>query len=351
MSEANETIIQAIRTGRHLEKDESAHLFDTLMAGQLPDDQIERLLTALADKGETIDEIVGAAEAMRKHVTRIRCDAPDAIDTCGTGGDGISTFNVSTAAAIVAAGAGAKVAKHGNRSNTRKSGSAEVLRALGVNIDTPPEGVTRCIREAGVGFLFAARLHPAMKHVVAIRRKIGRPTIFNLLGPLTNPAFVTRQVVGVPRMDLLETLARALQRLGSVHALVVHGHDGLCDLTITGPSSIAELRHGRLARKTIRPEDFGLSPAPLDALRIHDPGESAAAIRAILAGERGPRRDHTLLNASAALTVAGAATDLHDGVHRAAESIDNGDAGRTLERLITLTADTDGSGNSSGAGA
>ncbi|MFQ5410804.1 MAG: anthranilate phosphoribosyltransferase [Phycisphaerae bacterium] len=349
MSESIETIIDSVCKGYDLDPDEAARIFNALMAGHLADNHIEHLLTALADKGETVEEIVGAARAMRQHVTRIACDKPDAIDTCGTGGDGISTFNVSTAAAIVAAGAGAKVAKHGNKSNTRKSGSAEVLRALGVNIDAPPEVVARCIHEAGVGFLFAASLHPAMKHVVAIRRKIGRPTIFNLLGPLTNPAFVTRQVVGVPRPDLMETIARALQQLGSAHALVVHGSDGLCDLTITGSSRIVELRDGQLTNHTIHPEDFGLSPGPLDALRIDDPKHSAEAIRAILNGETGPRRDHTLLNAAAALRVANVAKDLKEGVQKATVAIDNGNATRTLEKLITFTTDTNENKNPSGA--
>ncbi|MBN2560107.1 MAG: anthranilate phosphoribosyltransferase [Phycisphaerae bacterium] len=323
--------------GGDLTREQTAQVFTEIMSGRLTDGQIERFLAAMADKGESVEEIVGAAEVMRRHVTPVACDDPSAVDTCGTGGDGISTFNVSTAAAVVAAGAGARVAKHGNRTNTRKSGSAEVLQALGVNIDAPPQVVARCIREARIGFLYAAKLHPAMAHAAAARRKLARRTLFNILGPLTNPAGVRRQVIGVASDELIEEIARALQRLGAVHAFVVHGHDGLCDLTVTGPSSYAELRDGQLLRRTITPEELGLKTGPLDALRVDSPAESAAAIRAILAGEAGPRRDHTLLNAAATLAAAGVASDLHDGVRRAAAAIDAGAAAAALDRLITIT--------------
>ena len=341
MSESTDKLIEAPIAGRDLTRPQAATVFSELMTGRLPDDAIERFLTALADKGETVDEIVGAAEVMRRHADRVECDESNAIDTCGTGGDGISTFNVSTAAALVAAGAGAKVAKHGNRSNSRKSGSAEVLQALGVNIDAPPAVVAECIREAGIGFLFAAQLHPARKHVVPIRRKIGRPTIFNLLGPLTNPASVKRQIVGVPRFDLMKKIASALRQLGSKRVMVVHGHDGLCDFTITGPSSYVELRDDHFKEHTIEPKDVGLDSAPLDALRIDSPAQSAEAIRSILDGKLGPRRDHTILNAAAALVVAGVATDLPDGVRRAAESIDGGAAANALNRLVELSSRTE----------
>ncbi|MCG8408726.1 MAG: anthranilate phosphoribosyltransferase [Phycisphaerales bacterium] len=337
MSDSIDKLIHTVIDGRDLSRDETAQVFDELMAGRLSDRRIEQYLTALADKGETVEEIVGAATVMRRHVTQIDCDELNAIDTCGTGGDGISTFNVSTAAAIVAAGAGAKVAKHGNRSNSRRSGSAEVLQALGVNVDASPESVARCIKEVGIGFLFAAKLHPAMRHVVPIRRKIGRPTIFNLLGPLTNPAFVTRQIVGVPRLELTRKIADVLQQLGDVHAFVVHGHDGLCDFTITGPSHYVELRMGRLEEKTVQPEEAGLEPGSIESLRIASPAESAAVIRSILRGEPGPCRDHTLLNVAFALMVAGIAEDLPNGIRRAANSIDSGAAAETLKRLVALT--------------
>jgi len=337
MIDSVEKLTDVVLDGRDLTREQTAEAFTGIMSGRLADAQIGRLLGALADKGETVDEIVGAAEVMRRHVTPIVCDNPNAVDTCGTGGDGISTFNVSTAAAIVAAGAGACVAKHGNRTNTRKSGSAEVLQALGVNIDATPDVVARCIREARIGFLFAAKLHPAMKHAAAARRQLGRRTIFNLLGPLTSPAGVQRQVVGVAQTDLMDKLAGVLQRLGTVRAFVVHGHDGLCDFTITSPSSYTELRDGRLLRHTITPEDLGLSPGPLDALRISAPAESADAIQAILAGERGPRRDHALLNAAATLVAADMAKDLHGGIQQAAAAIDSGAAAKTLDNLITIT--------------
>jgi anthranilate phosphoribosyltransferase len=337
MNDLVDKLTDHVIAGEDLTREQTGSVFSELMSGRLTDGQIERLLAALADKGETVDEIVGAAEVMRAHVTPIACDDPNAVDTCGTGGDGISTFNVSTAAAIVAAGAGARVAKHGNRTNTRKSGSAEVLQALGVNIDCTPEVVARCIREARIGFLFAAKLHPAMRHAAAVRRKLARRTIFNLLGPLTNPAGVRRQIVGVASEAAMDKIAGALQRLGTVHAFVVHGHDGLCDLTITGPSSTIELRDGRLERRTITPEDLGLHSASPNALRISTPAESAAVIRAILDGETGPCRDHTLLNAAAPLVAAGVAADLRDGITRAAAAIDRGAAAEALEKLIAIT--------------
>jgi len=326
-----------IDRGAVLTREESAAVFSAIMEGRVADDELERFLIALADRGETIDEIVGAAEAMRGHVTRIECPFPDAIDTCGTGGDGISTFNVSTAAAIVAAAGGAKVAKHGNRSNNRRSGSAEELAAMGVNIDAPPHTVGRCIAEIGVGFLFAARLHSAMKRVVPIRRRLGRHTIFNLIGPLTNPAGVRRQLIGVPNLGWMEKIAEALRRLGCVRAIVVHGDDGLCDFTITAQSRYVDLTGGVLSRRGIQPEDVGLARGLLKELLITSPEESAGVIRDVFAGRPGPCRDHTLINAAAALVVAGVAEDLRDGVDRAADAIDTGRAASTLAALAALS--------------
>ena len=337
MNHRADTLIDSVRAGRDLSRTETAELFAELMGGRLDGDRIESLLIGLAEKGETVDEIVGAARVMRRHFIGVDCDDDDAIDTCGTGGDGISTFNVSTAAAIVAAAAGARVAKHGNRTNTRRSGSAEVLAQLGVNIDAPAETVVRCLREIGIAFLYAARLHPAMRHAAEVRRRLGRPTLFNLLGPLTNPAGVRRQVVGVPSVELTDRIARALRELGAVHALVVHGDDGLCDLTVTGPSICVELRDDCLTTTTVTPEGVGLTRGPLDALRTDSPAASADAIRAILAGETGPRRDHTLLNAAAALVVAGIATDLADGVTRGAAAIDSGAAREKLDQWIACS--------------
>ncbi len=329
-----QSLFDRVRDGRDLSQPEMADVFGEIMAGRIAPDLVESLLRTMAAKGETVDEIVGAAEVMRRHVTPIACDDANAIDTCGTGGDGISTFNVSTAAALVAAGAGAVVAKHGNRSNSRASGSAEVLQTLGVNIDASPAVVERCLREIGIGFLFAAKLHPAMARVVAIRRKIGSPTIFNLLGPLTNPARVKRQIIGVPRVELVDKVAAALARLGAARAFVIHGRDGLCDLTITTESTCAEVRDAQITGRTIRPEDAGLSRGSLDTLRVSSANESAEAIRAILNGEPGPRRDHTLLNAALALVAAEVANDLREGASRAAASIDSGAARTVLDKLV-----------------
>lgn len=340
MTEAWQQSVQRVLQGQTLSRDESAQVFDALMSGDVPAETIERFLRAMAARGETVDEIVGAAGVMRKHVTPIRCDAPNAIDTCGTGGDGISTFNVSTTAAVVAAAAGAVVAKHGNRSNSRATGSAEVLQTLGVDIDAPPSVVERCIREVGIGFLFAAKLHPAMALVKEIRRAIGTPTIFNLLGPLTNPARVRRQIIGVPHLDLVNTVAAALAELGVVLAFVVHGQDGLCDLTICDTSTVAEVREGRYTIRTIAPEEAELQRGRLDDLKVSSPAESAAAIRAILNGEPGPRRDHTLLNASLALIAAGLAPDLAEGVTQAARAIDSGAALHKLDQLAQRSGES-----------
>ncbi len=338
MNDRTDSLIASVRDGRDLSRDETAGLFAELMGGRMSQLQIDTLLTALADKGETVDEIVGAAGVMRKHAIRVACDDPNAIDTCGTGGDGVSTFNVSTAAAIVAAAAGATVAKHGNRSNTRKSGSAEVLAELGIDVDAEPDTdrLAACLRECRIAFLHAAKLHPAMRHAAAARRRLARPTIFNLLGPLTNPAGVTRQVLGVPRIDLMARIAAALRELGAVHVLVVHG-DGLCDLSVTGPSQIIELRHGTMETRAVTPEDVGLKRGRLDDLRIDSPQQSAAAIRSILLGESGSRRDHTLFNAAAALVAAGVASDLANGVRRSIEAIDSQAAARTLERWVAFS--------------
>ncbi len=330
-------LTEQLEAGEHLSSEACADAFGQIMSGAVPDARIERFLAALADKGETIDEIVGAASVMRQCVTPVACEFPDAIDTCGTGGDGISTFNVSTAAAIVAAGAGAKVAKHGNRTNSRKSGSAEALQALGVNIEASPEIVAKCLREANIGFLFAPNLHPAMKHAATARRNLRRRTIFNILGPLTNPAGVRRQIVGVADPANLDKVAGALRELNAVRAMVVHGEDGLCDLTITGPSRYVEIDAGRLRAGRVAPEDVGLTRADPKTLRVESPAHSADVIRTILAGRDGPARDHTLLNAAAALVVAGRSASIREGVTLAAAAIDNGSARLTLDRLIRIS--------------
>lgn len=329
--------VNAILDGSALSEADCIALFASIMTGAVAPDTAEQVLRAMSARGETVDEIVGAASVLRRHVTPIHCEFPNAIDTCGTGGDGISTFNVSTAAAIVAAAAGAKVAKHGNRSYTRKSGSAEVLTELGVNVDASPDVVARCIRDVGIGFLHAARLHPAMARVAEIRRRIGKPTIFNMLGPLANPAGVRRQIIGVPRDEWIDKLAAALARLGTDHTLIVCGEGRLCDFTITGPSRYAEIRRGNITNHVIAPSALGLAIAPLDSLIVTSPQESADAIRAVLGGTMGPRRDHTIFNAAASLVVAGIASDFMSGVSLATAAIDSGNATSTLDALRRIS--------------
>ncbi len=326
-------ILEQLVAGRDLSRADSRRAFEAIVTNQVPQSVIGAFLAALATKGETVDEIVGAAQAMREVCVPVRC-IRDCIDTCGTGGDGISTFNVSTTAALIAAAAGAVVAKHGNRTNTRVCGSAEVLAALGVNIEADVPVVERCIEQVGIGFLYARMLHPAMKYAAPVRQAMGIRTVFNVLGPLTNPAGARRQVMGVPRADRTESLANVLGELGAVHAWVVHGLDGLCDLTITGETQISEWRDGAVRTFRVRPEDVGLARATRSVLLVDSPAASAEAVRAILNGELGPRRDHAVLNAAAALVVAGLAPDLAEGVQRARETLDSGAAAATLNRLI-----------------
>lgn len=320
-----------------LTETEAYSAFEQIMSGEATEAEIAALLVALAAKGETVDEVVGAARAMRDKVTAVRCDA-DCIDTCGTGGDGISTFNVSTTAAIIAAAAGATVAKHGNRTHSRASGSAEVLQCLGVNIEADIPVLERCLRECRIAFLYAPKLHPAMKYAVPVRKALKMRTIFNLLGPLTNPAGAKRQVIGVPRPEFTELLANALQRLGAARAMVVHGANGLCDMTITGPTRVSEMTDGEVHTYEVTPEDAGLQRAELRHLMVNSPQASAGAVREVLEGYAGPRRDHALLNAGAALVVAGIAEDLRTGTRLAAQAIDAGAARNTLARLVDASS-------------
>ncbi len=316
-----------------LTTDQAFEVFQQVMAGQLTEPEIKTLLELLAQKGESVDELVGAARAMRQSAIKIVCDQDrqsNCIDTCGTGGDGISTFNVSTTAAIIAAAAGATVAKHCNTSTTRKSGSTEVMHQLGIDTDASKETVERCLSETGIGYLNARLLHPAMKHAAPVRAAMPIRTIFNLLGPLTNPAGAKRQLLGVPKPHLVDLIASTLIKLGVDHAWVIHGH-GLCDVTITGPTIITEIRGDKRTRATIYPDDVGLSKSPVESLLINSPEESANVIRRILDGEQGPKRDHTLMNAGAALVVSGIATGLVDGIARAASAIDSGAAKEKLE--------------------
>jgi anthranilate phosphoribosyltransferase len=319
--------------GEHLTRNQARDAFTRVMRGEVEPIMLGAFLAALAAKGEQISELVGAAEAMRAAATPVRCGRP-CLCTCGTGGDGISTFNVSTTAAIIAAAAGVVVAKHGNRTNTRVSGSAECLAALGVNIEADVSVLERCLEELGIAFLYAPKLHPAMMYAAPVRKAVGVRTVFNLLGPMCNPAGAARQVLGVSRPEHLELVAGALKELGSERVWVVHGHDGLCDITITGPTEVAELHAGAIRRITIRPEDAGLPVAPLGDLMVKTPVESAATILGILHGQPGPPRDHALLNTAAALVVYGIADDLSSAISVAQESIDTGKALGKLRSLV-----------------
>lgn len=329
--------IERVLRGEHLSSEEAEQVMGIVMAGQATPAQIGALLAGLRAKGETIAEIAGFARAMRGYATRVQPQRRPLIDTCGTGGDGADTFNISTTAAFVAAGAGVAVAKHGNRSVSSQCGSADVLKALGVNLEISPEMVARCIDEVGFGFLFAPLLHPAMKHAVGPRREMGVRTVFNILGPLTNPAGATLQIIGVYAPELVEVIAHVLQELGASAAYVVYNSQGMDELCTAGTNFIACLRDGVVRTYELPGESLGLTPAPLEALRGGGPEENAGITRAILAGERGPRRDVVLLNAGAALHVAGVARDLKEGIAMAAESIDAGRAAQVLEHLVRFT--------------
>lgn len=319
--------------------DEAAGAMAEIMEGRAASSQIAALLVGLAMKGERPSEIVGLARTMRDRATRLpeSGEIADVFDTCGTGGDGAETFNVSTAAALVVAACGVPVAKHGNRSVSSRCGSADVFEALGVKIDATPEAAARCLREAGIAFLFAPSFHPSMRHAAATRKELGIRTAFNLLGPLTNPAGAARQLVGVPRPELTELVARSLAMLGSKRAWVVHGADGLDELSTTGYSKVSECRDGAVNTFYLHPAEFGVRKATREDLRGGDAIANAAIIRGILAGERGPQRDIVLYNAGAALLVAGRAADLGEGIALAAEGIDSGRAAGVLETLARLS--------------
>jgi anthranilate phosphoribosyltransferase len=309
-----------------------------VMGGQATPAQIAGFLIALRMKGETVEEITGCARAMRAHVTPALPQHETLVDTAGTGGDGAHTFNISTSAALVAAAAGAFVAKHGNRAVSSRSGSADVLEALGVRIDLTPEDVAACIDEVGFGFMFAQAHHPAMRHAGPVRRELGVRTVFNLLGPLTNPAGARRQVVGVYARDLVEPIAQALAALGCEHALVAHGAGGLDELTPTGENLVAEGRDGEFTISTVDPREFGAGPGVPADLGGGDAADNAAIVRTVFDGETGPRRDAVILNAGAALYVAGVSDSLEQGVYAARDAIDDGRAAATLGRLIAFTA-------------
>jgi anthranilate phosphoribosyltransferase len=329
--------IDAVCAGDHLTADHAASVLAEIMEGRADPVQTGAFLIALRAKGETVPELVGLARTMRSLATPVSTNRPDLVDTAGTGG-GPSTFNVSTTAALVAAGAGCAVAKHGNRSNSSQCGSAELLQALGVGIELEPEDVSRCIEEVGFGFMFAPRHHAAMAHVVPARKALGVRTIFNFLGPLTNPAGANRQVIGVADRHYQETIAESLVGLGAERALVVAAEDGLDELSLSARTRVIEVADGGTAEWFVEPGQFGLAPAELEAVAGGTPAENAAVTRAVLAGEAGPKRDIVLLNAAAAIYVGGLAADLTEGVVKAAESIDSGAAAGVLDKLIAATA-------------
>ncbi len=345
-------ILEAIhRIANHresLSRQDAHSVMSEVLAGGASDAQIAALLVALHMKGETVDEIVGFAEAIRAAATPLPITQDSTIDvsgterdalvdTCGTGGDASGTFNISTATALCVAGAGVRVAKHGNRSATSKCGSADVVEALGVNITLPPARVAACLEQVGIAFLFAPAMHSAMKYVHPARRELKLPTVFNLLGPLTNPAHASAQVVGVYSADLVEKLAEALAMLGLRRALVVHGNDGLDEITITGPTRVAEMRDGIVRGYEVTPEEFGLQRAPLSAISGGDVQENAAIIQEILDGKESARRDVVLLNAAAALVAAGRVDTIREGIPRAAFSLDSGAARVKLDALVSFT--------------
>ncbi len=326
---------EIIADGR-LSFDDAAAVMGEIMDGLPTPAQFGAFVAALSVRGETSEEIAGMATVMRARARTVDAGG-DLVDTCGTGGDEQNTYNISTAAAFVVAGAGGKVAKHGNRAATSLSGSADVLEALGVKIDLPPQAVAECIRRAGVGFMFAQTYHPAMKFAAPLRREIGIRTVFNVLGPLTNPTGAKRQVLGVGRADLVGTMAEVLVRLGAERALVVHGKEGLDELSISGPTLVADARDGQVSRYEIEPGDVGLKLSPIEAIAGGDPEQNAAIITSVLNGEEGPRRDVLLINAGAGIVAAGLTPDIAEGVRLAAESIDSGRARAALESLVELS--------------
>jgi len=329
-------VIHKVSTGATLERSEMRTALDAMMSGDATHAQMGAFLMALRVRGETIDEITGAAEFMRARMTTVEAPS-DAIDIVGTGGDNHGTYNVSTCATFVAAGAGAKIAKHGNRSVSSKSGASDVLAALGVKLDITPETVARCIAEAGVGFMWAPLHHSAMKHWAPIRGELGIRTIFNVLGPICNPATVKRQIVGVYASELVKPIANVLNNLGSEHVWVVHGHDGMDEMTTTGSTTIAELKNGKIEIFEVTPADAGLLPAKMSDLVGGDASVNASAIQRVLDGNHEPFRDIVLLNAGAALVVADISPDLRTGVEAATAAIDNGAAKQTLEKLIEVS--------------
>jgi anthranilate phosphoribosyltransferase len=333
IKEAIETIVK----GNNLSINEMVDVMDEIMTGAATQAQIGSFITGLRMKGETVEEITGAVTVMRQKATKIHTNG-DVVDTCGTGGDGLHTFNISTISAFVAAGAGTKVAKHGNRSVSSRCGSADLLIKLGINIETSPEIIERCIEEIGIGFLFAPMLHPAMKHAIGPRREIGIRTIFNILGPMTNPAGARFQLMGVYDSDLTEPLANVLKNLGSIHAFVVHSEEGLDEISISGKTKITELRNKKTSTYFISPENFGIKKGVMEEIRGGSIDENAEIALDVLSGkEQGTKRNIVLLNAAFVIQAAGVTEDVAEAIHLSAESIDSGAAMRKLEGLRKMT--------------
>jgi anthranilate phosphoribosyltransferase len=331
-----EMIVQLL-DDRDLTRAEACETMHEIMRGEATQAQIAGFLVALRAKGETAEEIAGCAEAMREHVLAVHPVRPDLVDTAGTGGDGKHTLNISTAAALVAASAGAGVAKHGNRAASSQTGSADVLEALGFSLDLPPERIAKSIDELGFGFMFAQAHHPAMKHAAQVRRELGTRTVFNVLGPLTNPAQARAQVVGVYSRSLVRPIAEALAQLGARRAFVVHGAGGIDELSPIGPSFVCEVVDGGVVERTIDPEELGIERCSLEALAGGAPAENAAAIRRVFGGERGGPRDAILLNAAGAIAAAGHAEDLLEGMAVARQALDSGAASARLEELVAFS--------------
>lgn len=329
--------LNLLLNGKDLEPAQMKALILTIMSGEATPAQIGAILIALRAKGETVEEVTAAAEVMRELSIQVKAEGDHLIDTCGTGGDGAHTFNISTTAAFVVAAAGGKVAKHGGRSVSSSTGSADVLEAAGVNLDLTPEQVGRCIEQIGIGFLFAQRHHGTMKHAVGPRREIGVRTLFNLLGPLSNPAGAPNQLLGVYARQWVEPMARVLQKLGARHVLVVHAEDGLDEISIASPTYVAELQDGRITTYTITPERFGVPRSPLDTLTVDSAAASLGLMRSVLDNQPGPARDIVVLNAGAAIYAANLVSSLEVGFERAKVAIADGSARRKLEELVRLT--------------
>ncbi len=333
LSEAIKKVVE----GTSLSREEARDAMNAIMSGESTPAQIGAYITALRMKGETVDEIAGSAQAMREHAGRIDAEPESLVDTCGTGGDGAHTINISTIAGLIAAGAGVTVAKHGNRAVSSKCGSADVLKELGVKIDAEPETVKRCLDRANIGFFFAPLWHGAMKHAIGPRREIGIRTIFNILGPLCNPTGARRQVLGVFDPKLTEVMAGVLKDLGSTHVWVVYGSDGLDEITISGPTRVTELRDGAIKTFDLYPMDLGVKESSLDKIRGGEAAHNAKIVNDVLGGWKGPCRDVTVLNAAAAIFVGGKAESIKEGVEKARESIDTGKAAEALKKFVAVS--------------